>query len=164
MQTDIRPIGELPDLNLATAKPDDEYCGKKCGRGCTHDEYQKAINTAQTLAHSLPGPWGARIWENLGWHHSVVLTLGGKTRHRGPLEEKKPENYIEIYPSKAGTNWGTNYWCGCRIAGRQFHCNAADPKRGLDTLTAKITETLLTEQDGLERLKKMICEEVQQND
>ncbi len=53
------------------------YCSPRCGAGCTHKAYLKAVKDAKALAKrcakEIGGTWNIRVHENLGWHWSVVL-------------------------------------------------------------------------------------------
>lgn len=51
-------------------------CADWCGRGCTEEEYQEAVNAGEIMAGQLGEGWGVKIWENMGWHHSAVSLSG----------------------------------------------------------------------------------------
>ena len=49
------------------------YCSPACGRGCTLDEYDRAVADAGKLVSLLRGNgWKAVIHENLGWHYKAT--------------------------------------------------------------------------------------------
>ncbi len=48
------------------------YCAPWCGMHCTLQSYQSAVAAAAALATRLGKGWEANVWENLGWHYSVV--------------------------------------------------------------------------------------------
>jgi hypothetical protein len=45
---------------------------KRCGRGCTEAEYQRAVHGAAKLKKILGVGWHTEVWENLGWHYKAV--------------------------------------------------------------------------------------------
>jgi len=47
------------------------YCSPACGNGCTYRAYLNVVAAAKQLAKELPG-FKPHVWENLGWHYSVV--------------------------------------------------------------------------------------------
>lgn len=51
-------------------------CAKWCGRGCTEEEYRRAVAGAARLVKRLGPGWRARVWENLGWHYCAVSRDG----------------------------------------------------------------------------------------
>ncbi|KKL19939.1 hypothetical protein LCGC14_2460420, partial [marine sediment metagenome] len=47
-----------------------QHCDmKRCGRGCTQEEYEQTIRDADTLISLLPSGWKPRVSENLGWYY-----------------------------------------------------------------------------------------------
>lgn len=50
----------------------DIYCAPFCGRGCTVDEFERATKRARDTASMLGKDWTPHVWENLGWHASVL--------------------------------------------------------------------------------------------
>ena len=47
-------------------------CAAWCGRGCTLGEYRVAVVAARRLAARLGPGWKVDVFENMGWHFSVV--------------------------------------------------------------------------------------------
>ncbi len=63
-------------LAMGTVKSDPHlYCGDECGRGCTHEEYNRALSAAVTAESTMPG-WTANVWENMGWHWNLKRETG----------------------------------------------------------------------------------------
>jgi hypothetical protein len=49
------------------------YCAPACGRGCTWQEYQHAVASADELVKQMKGSgWEPVVWENIGWHWKIV--------------------------------------------------------------------------------------------
>ncbi len=57
-----------------------QRCAPWCGHGCTQEEYDRKRIAAEGLADRLDkqlgGDWRPRVWENLGWHYSVISECG----------------------------------------------------------------------------------------
>lgn len=47
-------------------------CASWCGGGCTQEQFDEATSTAWKLAVELGEGWTIRVWENLGWHFSLI--------------------------------------------------------------------------------------------
>ena len=71
----------------------DTYCAPACGRGCTHKEYLRANTLADELVKKcekeVGGKWEKDVFENLGWHYSVIL-VGGNISIREHEGTDKP--------------------------------------------------------------------------
>lgn len=52
------------------------YCSPACGRGCTHAEYLRAKQKADTLAEQLGVNYTSEVFENLGWWSRAVSKCG----------------------------------------------------------------------------------------
>ena len=52
------------------------YCAPLCGGGCTWAAFKLAEHAAAELAKKLGPGWSPRVWENLGWHCSVLDPTG----------------------------------------------------------------------------------------
>jgi len=63
-------------LSWEPARDGDRFCAPACGRGCTHDEYKKAVNDAKALADQLGPDWSPEVWENGGWHYRATSPCG----------------------------------------------------------------------------------------
>lgn len=64
----------------------ERYCSSWCGRGCTRQEYEAAVENGVALAARMGPGWTAEIWENLGWHHRArcgVFEVTGGVDHLG---------------------------------------------------------------------------------
>lgn len=56
------------------------FCSPACGHDCTREAYKEAIQWAKdTIAMMQFGNWKVRVWENLGWHSSIVSNGGHLT-------------------------------------------------------------------------------------
>lgn len=60
------------------------YCSPACGGKCTKGEFDKAHRAAKALCKKMDTKgWKPRVWENLGWHWSIVkggLTVWGGSK------------------------------------------------------------------------------------
>lgn len=52
------------------------YCSPACGCGCTRAAFEAATLAAQKLAERLGKGWKPNVWENCGWHYSVISSCG----------------------------------------------------------------------------------------
>jgi hypothetical protein len=52
------------------------YCAPFCGGNCTKVAHDKAVRDSAKLAKKLGKGWKPRVWENLGWHWSVISPCG----------------------------------------------------------------------------------------
>lgn len=63
------------------------YCSSACGGRCKKREYDRAVFDSHALLQEVPesirGNWQARVWENLGWHFSIVCGDASITKSRG---------------------------------------------------------------------------------
>ena len=59
-------------------------CAKWCGGGCTQEQFDVATSTAEMMAAELGKGWTIRVWENLGWYHSVMSPSRTIKVHGGP--------------------------------------------------------------------------------
>lgn len=84
------------------------YCAPACGRGCTHDEYVKALQKGKNALKLLKNKegWKVRVWENLGWH--VSLEKGGMSLHISEFTPGKIE-YSVLF-SADGRGGGESFW------------------------------------------------------
>ena len=52
------------------------YCSPACGggldRGCSWEKFQRVTTAARRLACQMGNGWKPDVWENLGWHFSVI--------------------------------------------------------------------------------------------
>ena len=48
------------------------YCSPRCGGGCRFSQYERAVDASNAAAKDLGPGWYGRVWENLGWHASVI--------------------------------------------------------------------------------------------
>ena len=51
-------------------------CAPACGAGCTQAAFELATKRAEALCKKLGDGWTPRVYENLGWHASVVGCAG----------------------------------------------------------------------------------------
>jgi hypothetical protein len=58
------------------------YCSPSCGGHCTKAAYDAAVAAANKLAFEMGPKWKPHVWENLGWHYSVVDVSGHWKIHR----------------------------------------------------------------------------------
>lgn len=64
----ISPMGAVNGLK--------DYCGDKCGCGCTREQYDKAVEAAQNGEDRMKASgWEGNVWENCGWHWSLVKDI-----------------------------------------------------------------------------------------
>ncbi len=49
---------------------------KRCGGGCTQEQYEAAMRGADTLISLLPPGWKESVHENLGWFYEAVSPCG----------------------------------------------------------------------------------------
>ncbi len=100
-------------LSWKPVRHGDTYCSPACGGGCTYAEFEKATKKAAALAKRLGPNWKPKVWENLGWHYSIV----------------DKENSIEVCPSTKDNlyfclpNPSYTFWCD-----EKHYC---DPKRAV---------------------------------
>ncbi len=50
------------------------YCSPSCGYHCTFADFEKAKERATRLARLMGPGWNTHVWENLGWHYSVIIS------------------------------------------------------------------------------------------
>lgn len=55
-----------------------KFCGDLCGRGCTHEEYNRTLGLAYAAEEAMPG-WEAVVWENMGWYWRLERNTGDVT-------------------------------------------------------------------------------------
>lgn len=79
------------------------HCDPGCGRGCTRDEFNRAVSAAANLRQQLGGDWQTRIWDGPGgWHYCLWIALSDGSK-------------IEVWPGPdcvgpdSGTYWATLY-------------------------------------------------------
>ncbi len=88
------------------------YCSPGCGYDCTKAEHDLAHLNARTLCRHMGAGWTPNVWENLGWHYSVISPCGRIKIH--PSEGKDPLGDACAYlnaPDSPGGRWvkhGTN--------------------------------------------------------
>lgn len=126
----------LGKIELQNVKGKLIYCGDRCGRGCTLDEYESAVTAANKLVAALPEGFKPRIWENLGWHHEAVKTVSSDSR-------------ISI---RDQTHSEGNYSADSRVAGRQFMSFGRTPVEALNQLIGVAWSKITTETAALELL------------
>ena len=91
------------------------YCSLGCGSGCTKAEFDTATKKAKTLAAYLNKQgkvrsWVPRVWENLGWHWSVVW---------GDQSITDGRNGIAVYARSKDAFWISIYVrTGMQLSGR----------------------------------------------
>ncbi len=107
------PHGELPSI-ASNADGDTNYCGSRCGRGCTLNEFDKAMDAARDTQAQMGGAWVGRVWENLGWHWEVRLELDD-------------DNWISVRKRRKTDTYDAD----CRVNGKQF--NTWHSEIGADT-------------------------------
>lgn len=52
------------------------YCAPFCGAKCTRKAFDTATKKAAALAIRMGPGWTPSVWENRGWHYSVVDASG----------------------------------------------------------------------------------------
>ena len=82
------------------------YCSPFCGRKCTWDEFQVAKQDAKKLTASLGKGWKSNVWENLGWHYSVISPCGRIKVHK----EHEYQDYFAFLgePDSPGGRWSAD--------------------------------------------------------
>lgn len=48
------------------------YCSPACGSNCTRKAFEEANAHAEMLCVRMGPGWTPRVWENMGWHWSVI--------------------------------------------------------------------------------------------
>jgi hypothetical protein len=48
------------------------YCSPRCGFRCLRAAYDRAIKEGAALSARMGSGWQSHVWENCGWHYSVV--------------------------------------------------------------------------------------------
>lgn len=105
-------------LSWKAKKKGDVYCAPACGRGCTVAEHKLAKSRAKTLAKRMGKGWKKRVWENMGWHYSVISPCGrvkvhvnwfnsGKKDAVAKLADLVPYSYTAFLgePGSSGGRW-----------------------------------------------------------
>lgn len=64
-------IDERNERNWNPKRKGNIYCSPGCGKGCTIQEYNKALNKAKKTAKLLGKGWTFNVYENLGWFFDV---------------------------------------------------------------------------------------------
>lgn len=88
------------EIDWKPVRHGDVYCSPLCGGGCRIEAYERAVDVSNKIAADLGPGWKGRVWENLGWHASVIspcrririslLTLPRDTDYMaflGPVDE-----------------------------------------------------------------------------
>lgn len=78
------------------------YCAPFCGSGCTWEDHQAAQKAAKALATRLGKGWTPRVWENMGWHYSVVSPSGAIKVH---APGAYGQHLAFFGPGSAGGRW-----------------------------------------------------------
>lgn len=59
-------------LSWKAVRRGDIYCAPACGSNCTFAAYEKALEHGRLCAEELGKGWTVRVYENMGWHTSVL--------------------------------------------------------------------------------------------
>lgn len=80
------------------------YCARFCGFKCTKKAFDTATKKAAALAKRMGPGWVPRVWENAGWHYSVVDASG--------CWKVYGKNYggDSYYSAYLGPQGGGGYW------------------------------------------------------
>ena len=73
--------GVMAKLSWKPVRRGKRYCSPACGRGCTKAAHNSAVYQSRRLAKRLGEGWKPGIWENLGWHYSVIDKTGYVSVH-----------------------------------------------------------------------------------
>ena len=67
------------------------YCSPACGGKCLHRDFVRAKRLAEIAVAPLGDAWKAEVWENLGWHWSVVNVANDaiSVRHSASVDRAK---------------------------------------------------------------------------
>lgn len=83
------------------------YCAPACGMGCTVQAFRSVHRSANTLAKKMGKGWKPYVWENMGWHYSVVI------------------DKCAVHPPHSQ---GQTYWASVYVA-TQFTARHKDPRK-----------------------------------
>jgi ribosome-associated translation inhibitor RaiA len=72
----------------------DVYCSPACGCGCKKAAYDKAVESANTLAATLGHGWEPNVWENCKWYYQVTKGDVTVTLERDGYNAKINFDYI----------------------------------------------------------------------
>jgi hypothetical protein len=67
---------QAKELSWKAVQEGKKRCSPACGGGCTQAQYERAVSDADKLVKRLGPDWCPRVWENLGWHYSVISPDG----------------------------------------------------------------------------------------
>lgn len=85
------------------------YCAPACGGGCTKAAHDLATARAKALAAGMGPGWKARVWENLGWHYSVLSPCGRWKihPHHGEDHDRRRKTTYSAFLGDADSPGGT---------------------------------------------------------
>ena len=122
------------------------YCSPGCGGRCKKADFDLATERADRLCEQLGDGWNPQVWENLGWHYSVVLDL-----RRDRPSPHKDRAHVEIHPAHSWKDGKVSYLCFFNSAGGQV----------MGESTETPIETLRIALDRLKRTRDIYTEDLQ---
>ena len=108
------------------------YCSPACGGGCSHSQFLRAKSEAKALVMVMGIGWKPHVWENLGWHYSVI----------------KDGLDLSIYPPSHG---GNLYWASFE---GKFTASHVTPHKALALVIKQMEASLRSLQENLKRIQK----------
>jgi hypothetical protein len=115
----------------------DIYCAPACGCGCTYQAYLRAVAAAKKLAKELPG-FKPHVWENVGWHYSVVA-------HGGRVSVYNNFGSYNVLASLVNPHAGDPEW---------GNVTARSAKKAIQKLRANLCREISKMQLMLQRLER----------
>lgn len=106
------------------------YCAPACGGGCLRSEFEEATKKAEALAKRTGKHFRARVWENLGWHWSVVA------------------GNVTVRLERDGKSYSANHE-------NRYWVYAKTPKKALEKLRAEIQKHIAKEQAKLDEIDSL---------
>lgn len=124
------------------------YCSPACGAGCTHAEYLKAKSDSAAVIEQLKTKgWKSYVWENMGWHWTLVNARCGISLHKTDCTD------------------GRSYWCMCADGDTKETTNGSvaidcgdsfkDPNKAVANAIKIATKFFEAQARGFENLKSI---------
>ena len=124
-------------LNWIPRRKGDIYCSSACGRDCTYEEYQKAVDESNFMIKKLGKQWKLDVHENLGWFNGIKLYID-------------KNNFISIsrnYRAKEYT---------AQLNSTYIYFDHKDPKKAVELVIKQFTKEVNEDTKLLNNILKLI--------
>lgn len=140
--TATRNLDALPEgvyVTTETKRKGERFCCPGCGRGCTWDEYLRAVKAAKKLIDRLGPGWVARVWDNLGWHYSAELAEARLS--------------VSVYTHKRETTYHVLMHYEADAGGGVWHASAPTPEAAIQLTLESAQKELDTKTLGISAVR-----------